>query len=76
MRGQSGRWGSSSACFYFTRPLIFVLRRRALRDGLLCLFFMGNNTFIKQVFNRHSKRMSNSFQWFRSVPGFCGSWRG
>lgn len=64
--GQSGRWGSSSACFYFTRPLIFVLRRRALRDVLLCLLFMGNNAFVKQVFNRHSKRMGNSFQCFQA----------
>ena len=64
--GQSGRWGSSSACFYFTRPLIFVLRRRALRDVLLCLLFMGNNALVKQVFNRHSKRMGNSFQCFQA----------
>ena len=67
MRGQSGRWGSSSACFCFYRAiLISVLRRNALRDGLLCLLFMGNNTFIKQVFNRHSKRMSNGFQCFQA----------
>lgn len=66
MRGQSGRWGSSSACFCFYRAiLISVLRRNALRDGLLRLLFMGNNTFIKQAFNRHSKRMSNSFQCFQ-----------
>ena len=59
--------GTLIGLFLFYRAiLISVLRRNALRDGLLCLLFMGINAFVKQAFNCHSKRMSNSFQCFQA----------